>query len=214
MSEMLSGYPLLVFSFIFGLLVGSFLNVVAYRLPLQLQGAWRRESLDFLGMESEADAAKINLVFPGSRCPHCEAPIKPWQNIPVLSYLLLKGRCHACSVPISLQYPLLELFSGLLTAAILVIRMGAKELGAWIGTRISRAPKNVKKYLGIALFPQANLVVGLVLIGKEIFPSPMVSNFLINVVIGAVVISQLIGLPLVKYSLEKTGEAITTEENL
>ena len=68
--------------------------------------------------------------------------------------------------------------------------------------------------MGIALFPQANLVVGLVLIGKEIFPSPMVSNFLINVVIGAVVISQLIGLPLVKYSLEKTGEAITTEENL
>ena len=103
---------------------------------------------------------------------------------------------------------------GLLTAAILVIRMGAKELGVWIGTRISRAPKNVKKYLGIALFPQANLVVGLVLIGKEIFPSPMVSNFLINVVIGAVVISQLIGLPLVKYTLEKTGEAITAEENL
>ena len=129
MSEMLSGYPLLVFSFIFGLLVGSFLNVVAYRLPLQLQGAWRRESLDFLGMESEADAAKINLVFPGSRCPHCEAPIKPWQNIPVLSYLLLKGRCHACSVPISLQYPLLELFSGLLTAAI-VYTFGATSTGA------------------------------------------------------------------------------------
>lgn len=117
MSEVLSAYPLLVLSFIFGLLVGSFLNVVVYRLPLQLQGAWRRESLDFLGMEPEADAPKINLVFPGSRCPKCEAPIKPWQNIPVISYLFLKGRCHNCAVPISIQYPLLELLCGLLTLA-------------------------------------------------------------------------------------------------
>ena len=117
MSEVLSAYPLLVLSFIFGLLVGSFLNVVVYRLPLQLQGAWRRASLDFLGMEPEADAPKINLVFPGSRCPKCEAPIKPWQNIPVISYLFLKGRCHNCAVPISIQYPLLELLCGLLTLA-------------------------------------------------------------------------------------------------
>ena len=117
MSEILSGYPLLALSFLFGLLVGSFLNVVVYRLPLQLHGAWRRESLDFLGMEPEADAPKINLVFPGSRCPKCEAPIKPWQNIPVISYLFLKGRCHNCATPISIQYPLLELLCGLLTVA-------------------------------------------------------------------------------------------------
>ena len=117
MSEVLSGYPLLALSFIFGLLVGSFLNVVVYRLPLQLQSAWRRESLDFLGMEPEANAPNINLVFPNSRCPKCEAPIKPWQNIPVISYLFLKGRCHNCATPISIQYPLLELLCGLLTLA-------------------------------------------------------------------------------------------------
>lgn len=117
MSEALSGYPLLALSFIFGLLVGSFLNVVVYRLPLQLQGAWRRESLDFLGMEPEVDAPNINLVFPNSHCPKCETPIKPWQNIPVISYLFLKGRCHNCATPISIQYPLLELLCGLLTLA-------------------------------------------------------------------------------------------------
>lgn len=117
MTEVLSGLPLLVFSFIFGLLVGSFLNVVAYRLPLQLQSAWRRESLDFLGMEPEPDTSRLNLVFPASRCPSCEAPIKAWQNIPVVSYLILKGRCHSCSTPISIQYPTLELLSGLLTMA-------------------------------------------------------------------------------------------------
>lgn len=115
MSEVLSGYPLLSLSFIVGLLVGSFLNVVVYRLPLQLQGAWRRESLDFLGMAPEVDAPKINLVFPASRCPSCATPIKPWQNIPVISYLLLKGRCRSCATPISLQYPLLEFICGLLT---------------------------------------------------------------------------------------------------
>ena len=104
--------------------------------------------------------------------------------------------------------------AGLLTVAILVIRMGGKLLGAWIGTKVSRAPKNVKKYLGLALFPKANLAVGLVLMGKEVFPSLVVSNFLVNVVVGAVFISQLIGLPLVKYALGKVGETITTEEGL
>ena len=104
--------------------------------------------------------------------------------------------------------------AGLLTVAILVIRMGGKQIGAWIGTKVSRAPKNVKKYLGIALFPKANLAVGLVLVGKEVFPLPIVSNYLVNVVVGAVIISQLIGLPLVKYALEKVGETIAAEEDL
>jgi Kef-type K+ transport system membrane component KefB len=104
--------------------------------------------------------------------------------------------------------------AGLLTVAILVIRMGGKQLGAWIGTRVSRAPRNVKKYMGLALFPKANLAMGLVLMGKEVFPSPIVSNFLVNVVVGTVIISQLIGLPLVKYALGKVGETITAEEGL
>ena len=121
MLEQLAAYPLLVLalSFIFGLLVGSFLNVVVYRLPLQLQGNWRREALDFLDMEQEANATKINLAFPASHCPKCGADIKPWQNIPVISYLILKGRCHSCASPISPQYPLLELVCGLLTLAVI-----------------------------------------------------------------------------------------------
>jgi Kef-type K+ transport system membrane component KefB len=104
--------------------------------------------------------------------------------------------------------------AGMLTLAILVIRIAGKQLGVWIGTRLSRAPQNVKRYLGLALFPKANLAVGLVLMAKEIFPSPTVSSFLVNVVVGAVVISQLVGLPFVKYALGKVGETVTTGESL
>lgn len=104
--------------------------------------------------------------------------------------------------------------SGSLTLSILIIRMVGKQLGAWIGTRITQAPKNVKKYLGLALFPKANLAMGLVLIGTEVFPQPVVSSFLVNVVVGSVIISQLIGLPLVKYALQKAGETVSYEEEL
>jgi Kef-type K+ transport system membrane component KefB len=104
--------------------------------------------------------------------------------------------------------------SGSLTLSILIIRMVGKQLGAWIGTRITQAPKNVKKYLGLALFPKANLAMGLVLIGTEVFPQPVVSSFLVNVVVGSVIISQLIGLPLVKYALQKAGETVSHEEEL
>ena len=104
--------------------------------------------------------------------------------------------------------------SGSLTLSILIIRMVGKQLGAWIGTRVTQAPKNVKKYLGLALFPKANLAMGLVLIGTEVFPQPVVSSFLVNVVVGSVIISQLIGLPLVKYALQKAGETVSHEEEL
>ena len=103
---------------VFGLLIGSFLNVVIYRLPLQLQAAWRHDARDFLGQQPQEVTDKFSLVYPPSRCPHCETLIKPWQNIPLFSYLLLKGRCKACSEPISIQYPVVELACGLLTAFI------------------------------------------------------------------------------------------------
>ena len=107
-------YPQLLAVFVVGLVMGSFVNVVIHRLPLQLQSAWRRESLDFLGMAPEPDAPRLNIAFPASHCPHCQAPIKPWHNIPVLSYLLLRGKCHQCKTPISAQYPLVELATALL----------------------------------------------------------------------------------------------------
>ena len=73
-------------TFIFGLLIGSFLNVVIYRIPQQLESSWRRDSLDFLGMEPDKEPAEApNIVVPASRCPKCGTLLKPWHNIPVLS---------------------------------------------------------------------------------------------------------------------------------
>ena len=108
MTETISTYPIeltLILSLVLGLVVGSFLNVVIYRLPLQLQNSWRHDAMDFLGQKPDADSKKFSLVYPPSRCPSCEVLIKPWHNIPVISYLLLKGRCKSCAEPISLQYP-------------------------------------------------------------------------------------------------------------
>ncbi len=112
---------MLLAGLLLGLVVGSFLNVVIYRLPLQLESVWRRDSLEFLGIEAEAGSPEVdadsagNLLFPASHCPRCRAPIRPWQNIPVLSYLLQRGRCAVCAAPISRQYPLVELAGGLAT---------------------------------------------------------------------------------------------------
>jgi len=115
-------------SLILGLLIGSFLNVVIYRLPLQLSASWRRESLDFLGMEPDSTATNINITAPASHCPKCGAEVKPWQNIPVFSYLLLKGKCNNCAAPISLQYPLIEIACALLTTFV-VYRFGLTSTG-------------------------------------------------------------------------------------
>jgi leader peptidase (prepilin peptidase)/N-methyltransferase len=100
---------------VLGLLVGSFLNVVVYRLPLMLERGWKAEAREILGLPGEP-AATFNLVLPNSRCPHCAHEIRPWENIPLLSWLALRGRCSACKAPISRRYPLVELASGLLSA--------------------------------------------------------------------------------------------------
>ena len=99
---------------IFGLLVGSFLNVVILRLPEKMQAEWRRDSRDFLGLEPEVPEPSVTLSKPASRCPSCGVAIKPQHNIPLISYLYLKGRCKACATPISIQYPMVELLAGLL----------------------------------------------------------------------------------------------------
>ena len=99
---------------IFGLLIGSFLNVVILRLPGKMQAEWRRDSRDFLGLEPEVSEQPVTLSKPASRCPTCGVAIKPQHNIPLISYLFLKGRCKACATPISIQYPMVELLAGLL----------------------------------------------------------------------------------------------------
>ena len=103
---------------IFGLLIGSFLNVVIYRLPIMMQRDWREQAREILEQPSEPQATTFNLVLPNSSCPHCNHEIKPWENIPVISYLFLRGKCSSCKAPISLRYPLVELTCGLLSAFI------------------------------------------------------------------------------------------------
>lgn len=101
-----------------GLLVGSFLNVVIYRLPLMMETRWRRDCCELLEIEAEKQDAPLNLATPNSHCPICKAAIKPWQNIPVLSYLLLGRKCRNCAAPISPRYPLIELVTGLMTLSL------------------------------------------------------------------------------------------------
>ena len=101
-----------------GLLIGSFLNVVIYRLPKMMQRDWREQAREILELSAEPQTATFNLVLPNSSCPHCAHEIKPWENIPVVSYLFLRGKCSSCKAPISLRYPLVELSCGLLSAYI------------------------------------------------------------------------------------------------
>lgn len=106
---------------IFGLMVGSFLNVVIHRVPKMMQNTWQRECCDLLEIEnpaSDKQPATYNLLKPDSHCPKCKTPIKPWHNVPIISYLLLKGRCSQCSEPISIRYPTIELVTGVLSGFI------------------------------------------------------------------------------------------------
>jgi leader peptidase (prepilin peptidase)/N-methyltransferase len=106
--------------FILGLLVGSFLNVVIYRLPVMMQHAFKLEIAFFNEDEKQYDALenspKFNLATPDSSCPHCQHKIRSWENIPVISWLLLRAKCSSCSKPISARYPAIELISGVLSA--------------------------------------------------------------------------------------------------
>ncbi|RMF16030.1 MAG: prepilin peptidase [Gammaproteobacteria bacterium] len=116
-----------------GLLIGSFLNVVIYRLPRMLDKQWRTECRLVLADElnaadspaskhtaeaQEGSEAPFNLVTPPSTCPACGHQIRPWENIPVLSYLLLKGKCSSCKSPISIRYPIVETVTALLSAVV------------------------------------------------------------------------------------------------
>jgi leader peptidase (prepilin peptidase) / N-methyltransferase len=110
--------------FILGLMIGSFLNVIIYRLPIMLDRDWRLQAADLLQPASAgaptpaAPAApeRFTLSTPRSACPNCKAPIKAWQNIPVVSWLVLHGRCASCKTKISARYPVVELATGILSA--------------------------------------------------------------------------------------------------
>jgi leader peptidase (prepilin peptidase) / N-methyltransferase len=141
---------------VLGLVVGSFLNVVIYRVPLMLDREWREQCAE-LARSDAASAAEatgspassrpvaplepapaappFNLIVPRSACPSCKAPITALQNIPIVSYLVLKGRCARCSAPISARYPLVEALTGLLSAAVAwKLGFGVPGLGALLLT--------------------------------------------------------------------------------
>lgn len=117
---------LIIATIVLGLLVGSFLNVVIYRLPVMMRRAWREQCIDFLELNaSDFQQAEpthghpvFNLVKPDSHCPQCNAPVRPWQNIPVLSWVMLKGRCASCRASISVRYPLVEIVTGLVSGLV------------------------------------------------------------------------------------------------
>ena len=100
-----------------GLCVGSFLNVVVHRLPKMMEAQWRAECAELNGTPV-AERPTYNLVVPASACPSCAAPIRAWQNIPVVSWLALGGKCAACKAPISARYPAVEALTGLLSLAV------------------------------------------------------------------------------------------------
>ncbi len=104
---------------VLGLLVGSFLNVVALRLPVMMERAWRPECAELAGDFGAATPEEpLSLLQPPSRCPHCGHGIRAWENVPVLSWMLLRGRCSACAKPISIRYPVIEMLTGLLSWAV------------------------------------------------------------------------------------------------
>lgn len=117
--------------FIVGLMVGSFLNVLIYRLPIMMYRGWRKECIEFLELTPEAvlsaprarnqqltEEEPFNLILPLSRCSACKTPIKPYHNVPVLSYLLLKGKCAYCGARISCRYPAIELLTAVFSVLV------------------------------------------------------------------------------------------------
>src|SRR5262245_7011250 len=137
--EILQWLPLLSgVIFLLGLVIGSFLNVVIYRLPIMMERDWRTQCAELVptaaasadGRPPGAADAPFNLVVPRSRCPDCGTMIKAWQNVPLLSYVVLRGRCANCNARISIRYPIVELATGVLSAVV-AWRFGLSwELGA------------------------------------------------------------------------------------
>ena len=122
--ELAHGLPWLYFSlvFLFSLMIGSFLNVVIHRLPIMLEREWQAEYRSYFAPDEEAVApTRYNLMVPRSACPHCGHAITALENIPLLSWLWLKGRCRDCQAPISARYPLVELLTALLSLAVAMV---------------------------------------------------------------------------------------------
>ncbi|MDD3266129.1 MAG: A24 family peptidase [Burkholderiales bacterium] len=104
--------------FVFGLCIGSFLNVVIYRLPIMLNNIWKKECQEFLDENIVIEAEKFNLSYPSSHCPSCKAKVPFWSNIPIVGFLILCGKCYKCKAKISVRYLFIELLTGIVFACV------------------------------------------------------------------------------------------------
>ncbi|WP_321862608.1 A24 family peptidase [Pseudomonas paraveronii] len=120
MNLLLSQQPwaFVVMALVLGLIVGSFLNVLVWRLPKMLEREWRAQAHEVLGLPGDPVGPRYNLMQPNSCCPHCNQPIRPWENIPLLSYLMLRGRCTHCREAISARYTFTELACAVISAVV------------------------------------------------------------------------------------------------
>ena len=120
MIDFLSIHPaaLIAGALLLGLLVGSFLNVLVWRLPKMLEQDWQAQAREVLELAPADDKTTYNLCLPASHCPECQHRLRPWENIPLLSYALLRGKCSQCKTRISPRYPLTELACGLVSGFI------------------------------------------------------------------------------------------------
>ena len=134
--QLMAMYPwaFIAISFLIAIIIGSFLNVVIFRIPVMLKREWQQEcnqyleeyqseqisqeTLKKLAEHQDDFPQKYNLVTPGSTCPKCKTAIKPWQNIPIFGWLMLKGKCGACSLPIAFRYPLVEGLTGIMISTL------------------------------------------------------------------------------------------------
>lgn len=152
-----------------GLMIGSFLNVVILRWPARLEWQWRQEARSILGITGTDDPAPPDLVVSRSRCPKCQHQLSWWENIPVLSYLVLRGKCRSCKTGISLQYPSVELSHAFLWAA-----------AAWL------VPANPLALLFLSLM----VVLTVIDLRTMLLPDPLV-----YLVLWTGILAQLLGLP-------------------
>ena len=170
-------------SFAVGLIVGSFLNVVSLRLPRRMQWQWRQQCAELLEQSPPDGAKPPDLVFQRSRCTHCGHGIRPWENIPVISFALLRGRCSKCGQRISWQYPLVELACGVVTAAVawrfgFSIQAAAAMVFSWAA--ISLAVIDIREQLLPDDITLPLLWLGLLLSLKSVFANTT------DAIIGAV----------------------------
>ncbi|MBN3854714.1 MULTISPECIES: prepilin peptidase [unclassified Paraburkholderia] len=131
---------LMGFAIVIGLVIGSFLNVVIHRLPIMLERAWRADAAEVSGHASESGdlfndglPARYNLWLPRSACPHCGHVLRAWENIPLVSWLMLRGRCSQCGTRVSVRYPAIELASAICAAGtLLAFGPTGKALAAFV----------------------------------------------------------------------------------